>query len=100
MRFLTLFLICYGCGWLLAADEAPKPPIAKMKAKQTELHGDKLVDNYFWLREKSNPEVVQSPKLSKSGSYSGYPLHSSPTTELLVQVIDSLRVIRFPESAE
>jgi oligopeptidase B len=33
------------------------PPIAKKNPKVTEINGRKLVDNYFWLREKTNPEV-------------------------------------------
>jgi oligopeptidase B len=36
-----------------------KPPVAKQVAKITEIHGYKLTDNYFWLREKSNPEVIK-----------------------------------------
>jgi len=40
---------------LLAA--APTPPVAKKAPKVTEINGQKLVDNYFWLRDKSNPEV-------------------------------------------
>ena len=35
----------------------PKPPIAKIVPKKVLLHGDRRVDNYFWLREKDNPEV-------------------------------------------
>jgi oligopeptidase B len=35
----------------------PKPPIAKIVPKEVLLHGDRRVDNYFWLREKDNPEV-------------------------------------------
>jgi oligopeptidase B len=41
-----------------AQTTAPKPPVAKQKPKVTEIHGYKETDNYFWLREKSNPEVV------------------------------------------
>lgn len=37
---------------------APKPPMAERKAKTTEIHGYKVVDDFFWLREKSNPQVV------------------------------------------
>jgi oligopeptidase B len=33
------------------------PPIAKKIPKVTEINGRKLVDNYFWLREKRNPDV-------------------------------------------
>ena len=35
----------------------PKPPVAKRAPKVTEIHGEKLVDDWFWLREKQNPEV-------------------------------------------
>jgi oligopeptidase B len=42
-----------------AADlsTTPAPPIAKKIPRTTEIHGRKLVDNYFWLRDKNNPEV-------------------------------------------
>ena len=33
-------------------------PSTEKKPKITEINGDKLVDNYFWLREKSNPAVI------------------------------------------
>src|SRR5918912_779992 len=36
----------------------PQPPMAKKNPKKTEIHGVTLVDNYFWLREKNNPEVT------------------------------------------
>ena len=43
----------------LGADTAtlPAPPVAKKDPHVTEINGRKLVDNYFWLRDKANPEV-------------------------------------------
>jgi len=41
----------------LATDGAT-PPVAKQVPRETTLHGDTRVDNYYWLREKSNPEVI------------------------------------------
>jgi oligopeptidase B len=35
-----------------------QPPATEKKPKITEINGDRLVDNYFWLREKSNPAVI------------------------------------------
>ncbi len=35
-----------------------QPPVTEKKPKVTEINGDRLVDNYFWLREKSNPAVI------------------------------------------
>ena len=42
-----------------AADNSslPKPPVAKVVPHVTEVNGHKMVDNYFWLRDKPNPEV-------------------------------------------
>ena len=36
---------------------APQPPMAEKKTKTTNIHGDTLVDDFFWLREKTNPSV-------------------------------------------
>ena len=44
---------------LTAADTAtlPAPPVAKKVPHVSEVNGHKMVDNYFWLRDKPNPEV-------------------------------------------
>jgi oligopeptidase B len=33
-------------------------PIAKKEPQILELHGDKRIDNYFWMRDIENPEVI------------------------------------------
>ena len=43
-----------------------KPPVAKQVPYRTETHGDVRVDNYFWLREKDNPEVIAHLKAENS----------------------------------
>ena len=40
-------------------QSSSKPPIAEKKPHDTTIHGDTLTDDYFWLREKTNPEVVK-----------------------------------------
>jgi len=44
---------------LTAADTGtlPSPPVAKKVAHVSEVNGHKMVDDYFWLRDKPNPEV-------------------------------------------
>ncbi|MGH7243162.1 MAG: S9 family peptidase [Phycisphaerales bacterium] len=42
---------------VLAAD-APTPPVAAKKPHATEIHGQQRADDYFWLRERENPEVI------------------------------------------
>jgi oligopeptidase B len=54
---LLLFAPLVNCS---AADDStplPAPPVAKKIPKSTVVNGVTMVDNYFWMREKSNPEV-------------------------------------------
>lgn len=34
------------------------PPVAKKIPNQLIIHGDTLIDNYFWLRDKNSSEVI------------------------------------------
>ena len=34
------------------------PPVAKKIPRETRIHGYTLTDDYFWLRDKTNPEVI------------------------------------------
>ena len=56
--FASLIL---ASAYALAADDAssslPAPPVAKKAPKTTEINGRTMVDNYYWLRDKKNPEV-------------------------------------------
>src|SRR5690242_19169588 len=40
------------------AETLPAPPVALRRPKRLELHGDVRMDDYFWLRERSDPAVV------------------------------------------
>jgi oligopeptidase B len=41
-----------------AGDAALQPPVAKRLPIEHVMHGDRRVDDYGWLREKENPEVI------------------------------------------
>jgi len=41
------------------AAPPPPPPVAKAVHTENHINGGKLVDDYHWLRDKSNPEVAQ-----------------------------------------
>ena len=43
---------------ILAQSGADQPPVAKKLPHVTDIHGSKLEDDYFWLREKTNPDVT------------------------------------------
>ncbi len=46
-------------SFLIVASAQPVPPVAPTVDHREERHGATVVDNYFWLREKSNPKVVE-----------------------------------------
>ncbi len=35
-----------------------KPPVAKKVAKEMTIHGDTRVDNYYWMNQREDPEVI------------------------------------------
>lgn len=47
--------------------ETISPPLAAVKPKQLEKHGDVRTDNYYWLNERENPEVIDY--LNKENAY-------------------------------
>src|SRR5258706_1702469 len=42
---------------LAPAEDLPKPPVARKVARTIELHGRKLTDDYYWLRDEPSLEV-------------------------------------------
>ncbi|HEY2975935.1 MAG TPA: S9 family peptidase [Pyrinomonadaceae bacterium] len=57
---LPIFLALNGSGFAQTNSDAntPQPPMTEKKTKTTTIHNDTMVDDYFWLREKTNPEVI------------------------------------------
>ena len=43
----------------LAQDSTPQPPVAKKVPHVTQMNGMTLKDNYFWLRDKKDPDVMK-----------------------------------------
>jgi len=59
MKILALCLLIVGVGVLMTCSKAdPRPPAAKVVPHELEAHGDVRVDDYYWLRERENPEVI------------------------------------------
>ncbi len=60
-RRSALPLAVFLCASALLAQSAAvalRPPVARKAPHETKIHGYTLKDDYFWLREKSNPEVI------------------------------------------
>ena len=52
-------LIISGCSKENKIKQDLTPPIAKKIQKQLTIHDHTRVDDYFWLRERENPEVIE-----------------------------------------
>jgi len=63
---LLLLAFVFSCVFSITLDAtaqsnggaAPQPPMTEKKPKTTTIHGVTIVDDYFWLREKTNPAVM------------------------------------------
>jgi oligopeptidase B len=52
-------LVALLLPYAIAQDGNRQPPIAKKIPHATQIHGYTMKDDYFWLREKQNPEVIK-----------------------------------------
>src|SRR5210317_1664003 len=65
-RFKTLTMIKTLTKLLLPAllvsacesTDKMNPPIAEKKPKELTIHGDTRIDDYYWLRERENENVI------------------------------------------
>lgn len=57
LGLLLSYLALAPAAFAQLDPRAAAPPVAKKVPKVTEIHGDRRVDDYYWLREKTNPEV-------------------------------------------
>ncbi len=66
----------------------PEPPTAKVVPHELEKHGDVRVDNYYWLKEREDPEVVAY--LEEENAYLDAVMkHTEPLQETLYEEIVS-----------
>lgn len=86
MRCLLPMLACalWTAGAAPQTETKMKPPVAKVVPKKLEKHGHVRVDNYYWLRERDNPEVLKY--LEAENQYTDAIMaHTLPLQEKLFQ---------------
>lgn len=76
---LTIF---YGCSNMNIA-----PPIADIKEKKLVIHDDARIDNYYWLNDRENPEVISY--LEEENKYTDAVLKS--TKNLQVKLFNEMK---------
>lgn len=64
-----------------------KPPVAKKIPHQLEKHGDIRIDNYYWLNDRENPEVIEY--LTQENQY--YNQNTAHTKELQKSLFEEMK---------
>jgi oligopeptidase B len=84
MKSLVTFLLFVFVFQAAADDAGPKPPVAAAKPHSFEFHGTTIEDPYFWMKDKTNPEVIQY--LEAENAYrESLTKHLEPFAETLYQ---------------
>ena len=83
MACLFVLLLLSAC-----AERTVMPPVLKKMPHKLEIHGDARTDDYFWLNERDNPEVLAY--LEKENAYTAKRMaHTSDLQERLFQELKS-----------
>ncbi|OFX87400.1 MAG: oligopeptidase B [Bacteroidetes bacterium GWF2_33_16] len=82
-----LFLLLIGITILSCKNTSIQPPDAKKIAKELTIHGDTRIDNYYWLNERENPEVISY--LEAENNYTNAIL--KPTEQLQEKLFNEMK---------
>ena len=67
--------------------ELPKPPLAKQIPKKLTIHDDVRIDEFYWLNDRENPEVIDY--LNKENDY--YNAHTAHTKDFQVSLFEEMK---------
>src|SRR4249920_1029934 len=70
----------------IPAAAADAPPVAPKQPHKLEIHGDTLVDEYYWLKNKGTPEVESYLKAERAYSEA----FMQPTAALQAKLYDEM----------
>ena len=91
LNILSLILICSltSCDTKTtkSMSELPNAPLATQIPKNLTIHDDVRVDEFYWLNDKENPEVIDY--LNKENDY--YNAHTAHTKDFQVSLFDEMK---------
>ena len=70
-----------------------QPPLAEKKEKLLEIHGDVRIDNYYWLNERENEEVIDYLE-RENDYYAKMTAHTDDLKESLFQEMVAFHLVR------
>ena len=91
LKFLSLILISslFSCDTKTqkSMSELPNAPIAKQIPKNLTMHDDVRVDEFYWLNDRENPEVIDY--LNKENDY--YNAHTAHTKKFQTDLFEEMK---------
>ena len=88
LNFLPLILISslFSCDTKTqkTMSKLPNAPLAKQIPKNLTIHDDVRVDEFYWLNDRENPEVIDY--LNKENDY--YNAHTAHTKDFQVSLFE------------
>jgi oligopeptidase B len=88
MRISVFFVAVLSIALLMSCvPTGPVAPVVEKKPYELESHGDVRIDDYYWLRERSNPEVLTY--LEAENAYTAAVM--APTEELQAELFEELK---------
>ncbi len=79
-------VVAVACG-----QQGPTPPVAEKRAETLKMHGDVRVDDYYWLRERTNPDVLAYLEAENSYTKAVLAETSALQTELFEELTNRLQ---------
>ncbi len=86
--WLPCLIFALSCKKQNSETTLATPPVAKKIPKQLEIHDDTRTDNYYWLNQRENPEVIAYLE-EENAYYSEVTKHTKEYQEVLFQEMKS-----------
>jgi len=68
-----------------------QPPIAARRPRDVSVHGDTRIDDYFWLRERDNPEVLAHLKAENDHAEAWFAPHKAFQEALYAEILGRIQ---------
>ncbi len=79
---LITLIFAVSCQTQKEDMAAVTPPVAKKQPKKLEIHGDTRIDNYYWMNDREDPEVIDYLE-QENDYYQALTAHTKPLQDSL-----------------
>ena len=92
---MSIKLLVASIGLLITtmtlAHSLPPPPVAPREPKDVTVHGDRRIDDYFWLRKKDDPRTLQYLKAENAYAEAWLAPHAALKEKLYQEMLGRIQ---------